>query len=121
MGANLRVEVATEDLLALVRERRAERVAKFTKEESDYAARLAAWQKKAAKALRAAADKVERGEEVDESTWRRTPSITVEVRAARPSEPELTVDEIDKDIKVLELAAKPTLVITANDHFARYL
>lgn len=113
---NSRVKVQTDLLLAAVKARRERAVKEHETNLRKYERELGLVGGRIAKALRDAADKAERGD-LPEVGYR---AIEVPWTGRRPDKPTLNLTSIDRTISTLEMAADPTITVSAED-VARYL
>lgn len=112
-----KVKVSTEGLLQSVRQRRERIIRNHEKDLGKYEKDRERAQGAVAKALRDAADRAERGD-LPDSNYRNR--LEIPWRGRIPSKPCLSMAEIDRLIKTLELASEPTITISADDA-AEYL
>lgn len=115
-GSSSRVKVQTDRLLDAVKARRAAIVKEHEAAVAGYAAKVEAYQGKVVTALQKALGAAEKGRFPDQS-YR---SLEVPFKAKKPEKPCLDTGGIDRLIQTLEMAAEPTLTISAEDA-ARYL
>jgi hypothetical protein len=114
----MRVKVRTADLLVAVKKRRAELEKAHERDTATYDERLAKHRDKVAKALRDAADKIDKGGPVPDFT-----SYGCEFRKLTdeaPRKPILNTSKIERTIHTLEIAADDAIAISADD-YAEYL
>lgn len=114
----IRVTVRTADLLKRVRAAKAKAVADHKRALDRYEKTHDEYRRAVVKALTEAATKARAGK-LPKTGWKGCLEVPIK---ASPNEPgRLDTKGFDRDIALLTMSADDTIVITANDHFVRYL
>lgn len=116
-ASGTKVKVSTERLLETVKARRVKAVSDHERAVAQYEGKVEAYRSKVVDALRKAADAAEKGR-LPDTGYRG--QLSVPCRAQAPSKPSLSLSQIDRMIATLEMAADPTITVSAEDA-ARYL
>lgn len=115
-----RVKVQTDKLLEAVKARRAKQIATHAKALEKYERDRAAYEGKVVDALRKALAQAEAGKLPTHEHGYRSKYLQVPVRFEHPSKPSSCTSSLDRLISTLEIAADPTITISAEDA-AQYL